>query len=85
MESRISYKIMLFINGIFGMVAGACPNYIALISFATIWSTGAGKTSQPILLFFMVAFQLFPAHAAPYQYASRTESVPASHQYLLIV
>ncbi|KAL4266721.1 MFS transporter superfamily protein [Pleurotus pulmonarius] len=39
---KISFSITLLIVGIFSIVAGASPNYIALTTFAALWSVGVG-------------------------------------------
>lgn len=39
---RISFNVTLLITGAFAVIAGASPNYIALISFAALWSVGVG-------------------------------------------
>jgi hypothetical protein len=39
---RISFNMTLLILGIFSTAAGGSPNYIALSSFAAVWSVGVG-------------------------------------------
>ncbi|PBK66828.1 MFS general substrate transporter [Armillaria solidipes] len=39
---RISFNITLLITGVFALVAGGSPNYVALSSFAAIWCIGVG-------------------------------------------
>ena len=39
---RWSFDTTLLIVGIFATAAGASPNYIALCSFAAVWSIGVG-------------------------------------------
>lgn len=38
----LSFNVTLLIVGIFATAAGASPNYIALCSFAAVWSIGVG-------------------------------------------
>jgi len=38
----LSFNVTLLIVGIFSTAAGASPNYIALCSFAAVWSVGVG-------------------------------------------
>ncbi|KAF8988554.1 MFS general substrate transporter [Cyathus striatus] len=39
---KISFNITLLITGIFAIAAGGSPNFIALCSFAAVWSIGVG-------------------------------------------
>lgn len=39
---RISFNITLLITGIFAIAGGGSPDYIALTSFAAVWSIGVG-------------------------------------------
>ncbi|KAK0488479.1 MFS general substrate transporter [Armillaria novae-zelandiae] len=39
---RISFNITLLITGVFALAAGGSPNYVALSSFAAVWSIGVG-------------------------------------------
>ncbi|TFK18623.1 MFS general substrate transporter [Coprinopsis marcescibilis] len=39
---KISFNITLLIVGIFALAAGGSPNFVALTSFATVWSIGVG-------------------------------------------
>ncbi|KAH6894047.1 MFS general substrate transporter [Coprinopsis sp. MPI-PUGE-AT-0042] len=39
---KISFNITLLIVGVFAMAAGGSPNYVALTSFAAVWSIGVG-------------------------------------------
>ncbi|KAL0961341.1 hypothetical protein HGRIS_006297 [Hohenbuehelia grisea] len=39
---KISFNITLLIVGVFAVVAGASPNFVALTSFAALWSIGVG-------------------------------------------
>ncbi|KIJ51587.1 hypothetical protein M422DRAFT_65129 [Sphaerobolus stellatus SS14] len=39
---KISFNITLLITGIFALVAGGSPNFIALTIFAALWSIGVG-------------------------------------------
>ncbi|RDB16565.1 putative MFS-type transporter PB1E7.08c [Hypsizygus marmoreus] len=39
---RISFNVTLLITAIFALAAGGAPNYIALCSFAAVWSIGVG-------------------------------------------
>ncbi|SJL17551.1 related to sugar transporter [Armillaria ostoyae] len=41
-STRISFNITLLITGVFALVAGGSPNYVALSSFAAIWCIGVG-------------------------------------------
>ena len=38
----LSFDTTLLIVGVFATAAGASPNYIALCSFAAVWSIGVG-------------------------------------------
>ena len=40
--SRWSFNITLGMTGVFALVAGGSPNYIALCSLAAVWSIGVG-------------------------------------------
>jgi hypothetical protein len=40
--SRWSFNITLGITGVFALAAGGSPNFIALCSFAAVWSIGVG-------------------------------------------
>ncbi|KAF9265777.1 MFS general substrate transporter [Marasmius fiardii PR-910] len=39
---RVSFNITLLITGVFALAAGGSPNYVALCSFAAVWSIGVG-------------------------------------------
>ncbi len=39
---RWAFNLTLFITGVFALAAGASPTYIALCSFAAVWSIGVG-------------------------------------------
>ncbi|KAJ7458054.1 MFS general substrate transporter [Mycena galericulata] len=39
---KVSFNLTLLINGIFGLAAGASPNFAALTTFAALWSIGVG-------------------------------------------
>ncbi|KAL0577361.1 hypothetical protein V5O48_004613 [Marasmius crinis-equi] len=39
---RVSFNITLLITGVFALAGGASPNYVALCSFAAVWSVGVG-------------------------------------------
>ncbi len=41
-STRISFNITLLITGVFALAAGGSPNYVALSSFAAVWSIGVG-------------------------------------------
>jgi hypothetical protein len=39
---RWSFNITLGLTGVFAVAAGGSPNFIALCSFAAVWSIGVG-------------------------------------------
>ncbi|KAK7049413.1 hypothetical protein VNI00_006014 [Paramarasmius palmivorus] len=39
---KVSFNITLFITGVFAIAGGASPDFVALCSFAAVWSIGVG-------------------------------------------
>ena len=39
---RWAFNITLFITGVFATASGASPGFVALCSFAAVWSIGVG-------------------------------------------
>jgi hypothetical protein len=74
----------LLIVGVFATAAGASPNYVALCSFAAVWSIGVGgnlPVDSAVFLGkrYLLSAPLLCANVIPIEF------VPASHQYLLTI
>lgn len=85
---RRSFNITLLIVGIFATAGGASPNYIALCSFATVWSIGVGG-NLPVDSAIFLGKRCTPSapflYTLPHVNVTSIGFVPASHQYLLTV
>ena len=74
-------------TGVFATAAGGSPNYVALSSFAAVWSIGVGGNLPVDSAVFLGKYHI-PRHTldlAANGLGDATEFVPASHQYLLTV
>lgn len=82
---KISFNLTLLITGVFAIAAGDSSNFIALSSFAAVWSVGVGGNLPVDSAIFLGQFDddncLSLIHSPIYP----VEFVPASHQYLLTI
>jgi hypothetical protein len=81
---RISFNITFLILGVFAVAAGGSPNYVALASFAALWSIGVGG-NLPVDSAIFLGKILAPRLHISQNTNLQAEFCPASHQYLLTI
>lgn len=80
--ARWAFNITLFITGVFAVAAGGSPGYVALCSFAAVWSIGVGGNLPVDSAVFLGKINYTANMTTGSRYL---EFIPASHQYLLTV